>query len=120
MEKDRAKKFAFITLDAKEPHYILMGLGHGYLEAAVALGQHVTDVPSGQHGGVFTYLPVLFNLHQGIENFLKGAALWLGQEVENTHDLEKLVKTFNASVHQHEALTDESCFGVMGRAKAAT
>ncbi len=97
-------RWAFAKLQGKGSCWIFCNLAHGYIQAALAALGALED-PSG-HGGIYSLLPILFGLQQGIEVFLKGATLFNNTTPETTHDLPDLVSAYNECIPSTERRFD--------------
>jgi hypothetical protein len=93
---DKQPRRAFARLEAKESCWIFCNLAHGYLQTAVSALDGLPGLH--EHGGVYSLLPIMFDIQHGLELFLKGATLFHEATPAPTHDLRTLAGAYNCCV----------------------
>jgi len=83
---------AFATFTEELPDWSMMNLAQGYLDSALVLCDGIETRRHPRNGGIYSLLPIINALHQGLEDFLKGASLLLDEKTlpKTIHNLEEL------------------------------
>lgn len=94
-----------MSVHDRAPNYVVMA--EGYFLAVIRLIESLMQ-EDGRHDADAVIYPMLFNLHQGIELYLKGTSIALDQikqegsqwevDIKKTHDLELLIDCLNEHV----------------------
>lgn len=96
---DGSRRVSFASFEKKESHWILLNLGQGYMDASLYTMETVFRLPHWRQGPVYSLLPALYNLHQGLETFIKGASLAIGLNPKKHHDLTHLFGDYNDKIN---------------------
>ena len=106
-------RMAFKKITKENRHWEFVDLGHAFIETAIASVEKLSRLDPHRHGGICSLVPVVHNLHQGLENFFKGASLCLGVEPVLCHDLYKLSKQyhdiFSCDKAEHGFFFNDTC-----------
>lgn len=99
---------AFNSFVGKQPCWSIMNLAQSYLDSALILCREIRVRDNHRYGAIFFLMPIVNALHQGMENFLKGASLRLNEDRPpmRTHDLEKLWKDYKKRLKFSRRSTD--------------
>lgn len=86
-------------LKNKDPGWELMVLGHGYIDMARILAKELGNGHrKNRLYSIYHALPCLNLIHQGTENFFKGALAYKKIKYKKTHSLVELVAFYNENI----------------------